>query len=227
MIDQLTLNIRLQDETDFDNYFAGDNEEVVIALREMILSEKPGCIYIAGNKGVGKSHLLQACCQFAASFGLQSFYLPIEVGLSTLILEDLETFSLVCFDDVDKIVGNRNWEEAIFHFFNRSLQHRSHILFASETLPKQLQFILPDLASRLASALTYFLKPLTDSQKVEMLQLRARIRGFEINKEVVQYLLNHYPREMNSLLELFEQLDQASLKAKHKLTVPFVKSVLT
>jgi DnaA family protein len=226
MLDQLTLGIRLQDEANFDSYFAGENQEVVAILKEFVDRSSWPCIYIAGNKGAGKSHLLQASSQLGSSLGLQTFYLPMKEDLSPQILEDLDVFSLVCLDNLEIVAGNLIWEEAIFHFFNRALQSKTRLLFAGEKLPRALSFLMPDLSSRLASGITYFLKPLNDNDKLQLLKLRARIRGFELNDDVGQYLLNHYPRDMCALLELFELLDQASLAAQHRLTIPFVKSVL-
>jgi DnaA family protein len=44
--------------------------------------------------------------------------------------------------------------------------------------------------------------------------------------ETASYLLRRLPRDMPALFDLLDQLDEASLAAQRKLTVPFVKSVL-
>ncbi len=226
MINQLALSIRLQDEATFDNFFLGDNEEVVTTLKRNVLTVDPICIFLAGGRGFGKSHLLQASCQHACTHNISSFYLPIEMGLSPIVLENLDDFSLICIDNLEAIAGDQYWEEALFHFFNRSVMNRSRLFFASEKLPMQAPFSLVDLVSRLASGITYCLKSLSDDQKIEAMQQRAQNRGFMLSRDVGQYLLNHYPRNMSDLFDLFEKLDRASLRARHKLTVPFVKAVL-
>lgn len=224
LLDQLTLGIRLLDEATFDNFFLGDNTEVVAAIKALADTARWGFIYIYGNVGVGKSHLLQACCQ-CVSPQQSAFYLPLGPEFSPAILENLDQYSLVCIDDIETYAGNRVWEEALFHFYNRAIQNQTRLLVAGISLVKQLPFLLPDLASRLSSGLTYILKELTDSQKLAALQLRAAKRGFNLSEEVGCYLLNHYPRDMSALFKLLEQLDQASLEANHRVTVPFVKQI--
>ncbi len=226
MLDQLTLGIRLHDEANFDSFFVGDNEELVSTLKSFAAHSAWNYIYLSGNSSVGKSHLLQACCQSALTLQYSAFYLPLGKEFSPLILEDLASISLVCIDNIDIIAGMKEWEEALFHLFNQSLQNKTRLIIAGKYLPGQCALSLPDLASRLVSGLTYRVKPLTDEQKLCALQLRAYLRGFELSLEVGQYLLNHCSRQMTTLLELLERLDLASFEAQHRLTIPFVKSVL-
>ena len=50
--------------------------------------------------------------------------------------------------------------------------------------------------------------------------------GFEISAQAGRFLLTHYDRDLASLWALLEKLDQASLAAKRKLTIPFLKKIL-
>ena len=72
----------------------------------------------------------------------------------------------------------------------------------------------------------YQLKSLDDHQRLRALQLRAQQRGCEMPDETGRYLMRRLPRDMPVLFDLLDQLDEASLVAQRKLTVPFVKSVL-
>jgi DnaA-homolog protein len=228
MQDQLILSIRLRDDVTFNNFYEGDNQEVVHFLRTTLATFCPfNYIFLYGSQEVGKSHLLQACCHYASSCRLTPFYLPLNHELSPLILEDLDHYSVICIDNIELIAGQSNWEEAIFHFYNDVIAQKRKLIIAGAKLPSRLGIVLPDLASRLASGVTFRIKPLSDRQKLVALQRRATIRGFDLPDEVGCYLLNHYPRNMMALFELLEILDIASLKAQQqRLTIPFVKSVL-
>ena len=70
------------------------------------------------------------------------------------------------------------------------------------------------------------LRGLDDQGKAEALRLQARQRGMDMPEEVAGYLLRRSPRDMTALFALLDMLDQASLAAQRKLTVPFVKEVL-
>ena len=76
------------------------------------------------------------------------------------------------------------------------------------------------------AALVIALHPLTDEGRLEALKLRAECRGFELPGKTGRYLLNHYRRDMASLCAMLDRLDRASLAARRRLTVPFVKTIL-
>jgi DnaA family protein len=87
-------------------------------------------------------------------------------------------------------------------------------------------FQLPDLLSRLGSGPVYRINELDDQGKQSALQLHARNRGFDMPDDVANYLLKHCPRDMVSLFKILDQLDEASLSAQRKLTIPFVSTLL-
>jgi len=65
-----------------------------------------------------------------------------------------------------------------------------------------------------------------DKEKQHALQQRAKKRSLDLGDDVVNYLLKHSTRDMNSLFILFEKLDKASMVEKRKLTIPIIKSYL-
>ena len=85
---------------------------------------------------------------------------------------------------------------------------------------------LPDLSSRLAWGVVFQLQNLDDQDKQQMLQLRAALRGLQLPDEVARYILSRGARGMGELFTALERLDQASLQAQHRLTIPFVKRVM-
>lgn len=225
---QLPLSLKLRDDAIFDNFFIGGNAQVVETLKSFALGYSEQFIYCYGAKGVGRTHLLQACCHACNENDHTAFYLPLAnfKQLSPEIFDGLETQAIICLDDVDAITGDRVWEEALFHFYNRARDQQVSLLFSARCAPQLLRCTLPDLQSRLRFGLSLEIMPLTDVEKIKALQLRADIRGFHLSDDVSNYLIHHYSRNMRDLFEVFEKLDQASLAAKRKLTIPFVKSVI-
>lgn len=209
---QLTLGIQLRDDATFENFFPGDNQELLSTLRGLILQQTESFIYLWGNSGSGRSHLLQACCHLADAQGFSSIYLTLpNRKLAPQILEGLENLYLICIDNVNNITNDTNdlsWEEALFHCYNRMLHTNTRLIVTADTPPKLLNLQLPDLHSRLNAGVIFQVKPLTDEQKLAALQLRAKMRGFTLSHDVSQFLLNHYPRDMSVLFSALEKLDQ-------------------
>lgn len=225
---QLALNLCLKDAASFTNFFIGANKQLVDVLRNLYVNNESLFVYFWGKTGVGKSHLLSALCQLFSDHGFIAAYLPLEDAqqLDPQMLEDLEKMDVLCIDDLNLIAGNSVWEEAIFHCFNKVVVSRKQIVITANVVPQALQLIIPDLKSRMTGGLIFEVKELNDVEKIESLKLRAKLRGLELSDGAAQYLLNHYPRDPESLFKALDQLDKEALVSQRRLTVPFIKDVL-
>lgn len=228
MITQLPLNIQLRDNASFASFYVGDNLQTVKALTDLSSGLAEPFLYLWGPEGSGKTHLLQATCNAANEMNVASVYLPLQQWqtLSPLLLQDLEKVPLVCLDNVEAIVGNAIWEEALFHAFNKMKATQTRLVVAAEFSPLTLPLQLLDLKSRLAWGVTYQLHRLNDEQKLQALILRAEGRGLTLNDTVGRFILSRSSRDMNQLFKTLEMLDEASLAEQRRLTIPFVKHIL-
>ncbi len=221
---QLALGIRLHDGARFENFLPGAN---AAAVHEVAEGMEP-FVYLWGADASGRSHLLQAACHAAAGEQRPAAYLPL-AGPDPLVpevLEGLEGMALVALDDLHAVAGERSWELALFHFYNRAREAGCRVLVAADVPPAELPITLPDLSSRFGWGPTWRLQPLDDEAKCQALQMRARGRGLEMPDEVARYLLRHTSRDLHALFETLEQLDKASLAAQRRLTIPFVREQL-
>lgn len=225
---QLALGLTLKDEATFENFYTTRNGEVIAELKKMISGGDERVVYICGARGQGRSHLLQAACHYAHQHQMSSAYLPLAdlISLTPEVLNGFELLSLVCIDDLHRIAGQPQWEETIFHLYNRIYDSGGKIIIAANDLPKSIHLELPDLTSRLSWGMTFQLHSLTDAEKLSILTLRAKHRGISLSEEVGKYLLTHCPRNMGTLFAALDVLDKASLAAQRRLTIPFVKEVL-
>lgn len=228
MADQLTLGVQLKDNASFANYYPGDNQEALQGLAVLARQPQPGFVFLWGAAGSGKSHLLQALCHEVGAIDVPVVYLPLSDAplISPKMLQGLEAMALICLDDIHTICGDAEWEEALFHLYNRIHERGGRLVVTANVKPSELSLRLADLKSRLSHGLLYHLTCLDDRQKGYALQQRATFRGFALPEEVVAYLLRRCPRNMGELFELFDRLDQASLAAKRKMTIPFVRQFL-
>lgn len=228
MLPQLALDMRLDPGTTFSSYFAGANGEAVDAVKALAEGCGETVLFLYGSRGLGKSHLLQAACRLVADRGERVAYLPLAeaVRWPSAMVEGLEAMSLVALDDVDAVAGSPEWEEALFHLFNRLRATEHRLLLAAPHRPADLGLSLSDLVSRLQWGLVLRLQDHDDAQKMASLHFHAQLRGLELPEETGRYLLAHYPRELPFLFRLLDRLDQASLMAQRRLTVPFVRQIL-
>lgn len=228
MSHQLPLRLQLRAHVSFASYHHGPNAQAVAALQRCVHGQGERVLYLWGPSGVGRTHLLEAACAEATAQGEASSYLPMAqlAALGPAILVGLEALPLVCVDDLQSVAGQATWEEALFHLYNRILESGAGLVLAADATPHGLGLLLPDLVSRLGSALILQLHPLDDAAKVEALSVAARERGMVLGDGVARFLLRRHSRDMHSLIAALDRLDQASLAAQHRLTIPFVKTAL-
>jgi len=223
---QLALGVRLRAEAVFESFSPGRNTEILAALR----GPDTLPLWLWGARGAGKTHLLQAVCADASAgpAGETAAYFPLDrgSGLPPEALVGFETCRVLCLDDVDAVAGDPAWEQALFRLFNDSAELHTRLIFAAHAAPRQLQWTLNDWRSRAAACVVYQLHELDDTGRVEALRLRAAQRGLQLPPETADYLLRRMPRDLASLFEVLDQLDEASLVAQRRLTVPFIRDAL-
>jgi DnaA family protein len=218
---QLALGVRLRADAVFDSFAPGENTELLTALR----SSAAAPLWLWGGRATGKTHLLQAVC---ARTGDTAAYFPLDrsLALPPEALAGFERTQVLCVDDVDAVAGDQAWEEALFRLFNEAADLRTRLIFAASVAPRQAAWVLEDWRSRAASCVVYQLRELDDAGRVEALRLRAAARGLQLPYETSEYLLKRMPRDLPSLLQILDALDEASLVQQRRLTIPFIRDEL-
>lgn len=221
----MALPLKLQDHAVFESFWPVGNDAVVAFL--VALAEHrsgPGC-WIWGATSTGKTHLLQALCERT---GDMAVYMPASSITDTgaEILEGLARRQFVCLDDVDLCAGDPDIELALFELYNQVADNQGMIIAAATTTQRASGFQLPDLQSRFALLPAFRLCELADNDRKKALQLRANHRGLELPEETANFLLSRSKRDMASLYTLLDKLDSAALRAKRRLTIPFVREVI-
>ncbi|MBU3903845.1 MAG: DnaA regulatory inactivator Hda [Gammaproteobacteria bacterium] len=210
---QMLLGIAPEWGPTLDNFVAGRNVELLAALRQAAAgAAEVRAVYLWGEKGSGKSHLLQAMVAQAA--GQSAHYaeraVPEEAGV--VAVDDAEAL-----DDAAQI--------ALFELYNRMREQGGLLLVSGTQAPAHLS-LRDDLRTRLGWGLVYQVHALSDEEKAEALRQHAGARGFELPHEVTQYLLRHGRRDLPSLLQVLDALDEHCLRLKRVATVPLLKEVM-
>ncbi len=227
MIEQLALGVTLRDEATLDNFYVAESNQLLWSHLQSAIEGKESFVFLWGAPSSGKTHLLQACCHAWPERVQAACYLPLDLAtLEPDVLHSLENIPLVCLDNIERVMGNAEWEEALFHFYNRAKEARTVLIVASRFPPRQLPCSLADLQSRLSSGLTCALMSLSDDEKITVLTLRAKHLGLTLSSEVALFLMRRYSQDLAHLCDLLVYLDRSTLAAQRKLTIRFVKTVL-
>lgn len=225
---QLPLGMRWRDASTFASFVHGASNAMLIEQLQNIANGNVVALWLWGQSGSGRTHLLQASCAHAGQAGRRAAYFPLRErdAFGAEALSGCEELDLVCLDDADVLAGDAAWERALFNLYNGLQERGGHLVLAGTQPPTAIAWGLADLKSRLAAGLVLHLQPLDESGRAEVLRLRARNRGLELPDETAAFLLRHYPRDLHSLCALLDTLDAASLAAQRRLTIPFIKSAI-
>ena len=228
MSGQLPLALRWPAHQRFETFNAGSNEAALGQLSAVVRAVESPWLYLAGPSGSGRTHLLIAACAAANDNGHSAQYLP----LSTLRAPRADAIrgfggsDLLAIDDVDSIVGDAGAEHALFDLYNRCRAERATLLFAARAAPAQLGLGLPDLVSRLSACTQIALKPLDEVERRKLLYERGLARGIELDDNALDWLFTRRKRDLNSLFDLLDRIDTASLAAQRRVTIPFLRGLL-
>jgi len=207
---QLLLDIQPPATPTFENFVVGRNAEAIHSLNLANSSQNDDTairfIYIWGDSGSGKTHLMAAC--------------------------QAENTQAICVDDVQLLDNAAQIE--LFNTYNQIRDNNAHL--NSDTLPRALivaghaappqMGLRDDLATRLAWGLTYQLQPLTDEEKALALLSHAHARGMRLPVEVIDYCLKYLRRDLPTLIATINALDEWSLTTKKPVTVPMLRQLL-
>ncbi|MGD2083467.1 MAG: DnaA regulatory inactivator Hda [Chromatiales bacterium] len=222
---QLPLRLPLDERADFEGFLPGPNAEPLALLQGFAARADEPFVYLWGPPGSGKSHLLQAVCHRAHREGATPSYLPLGevLALGPDILEDMDRLDMVCIDDVERAAGTPEWERALFRLYNGLRDRGGRLLVSAERAPVALDLTLPDLRSRLSWGLVLRIAPLDDADKERLLMLSAARRGLDLSPEAARYLVSRNRRDLPALLGALDRLDELSLAARRRLTIPFIR----
>ena len=222
--DSKFFNTKLKEEYTFDNFVTGkSNRDAEAAARAVCYY--PGQynpLFIFGNSGLGKTHLLHAIGNFIHENNpeLRVLYIYSEDLVTLLInamttktVEELKdkilTYDFLLIDDIQRLKQSTS-QEIFFNIYNKLMNENKQIVITSDIHPTELKGIENRLISRFNSGLSVPIgSPEFETAKAI---LRKKMEGRQndnimINEEVLDFLATRFSSDVRklegSLNELF------------------------
>jgi DnaA-homolog protein len=225
---QIALDIALSPAPALANFLPGPNGAALEHLRLWVgegnsssaAMRSPVPTYLWGESASGKSYLLKAVREALRDQGGEVGWLDASVHEPpefnphwvAVMLDDVQNYSAV-------------QQHAAFNYFVNAQTEQRWILAAGSLPPADLQ-MRDDLRTRLGWGHVFALQVLTEAERRAVLRREADARGIFLSDEVMDFILARFSRDLNSLMQLLQQLDGYSLATKRAITVPLVKSML-
>ncbi len=223
---QLTFPLEQRVLNRFENFHTGANVELISRLKGLAGDGGDLGLWLTGEPGSGRSHLLEATCQAAEQAGRRALYLPFrELPRDPQVLESLSA-DLLALDDVGAWLGERELEAALLGFYQEQIQVGGQWLSSSTETAQQAEFALPDLASRLRALAGFRVQAPDDDGLRSILSEAALRQGLVLSNSVLDYWLHRAARSLPGLMAQLKALDDRALAEQRRVTIPLMKEVL-
>ena len=198
---EITSN--LKEEFTFDQFVVGTSNKVAQAA-SLAVSINPGesfnPLFIYGNSGLGKTHLLNAIGNNVKKYRPSStvLYIPcldfVDDYINNIINNRIDAFNekyrsvdVLLVDDIQWLAGKEKSHEVFFQIFNRMILQKKQIVITSDRMPQDIAGLEQRLVSRFNSGLSVGI----DSPEFETAYAILRDLGFkeenlqEVYKELI------------------------------------------
>jgi DnaA-homolog protein len=216
---QMLLDLKPEQPPTLENFVIGANAELLERLRGLGSTGSFEALYLWGDPGCGKSHLLAATAASAHSRRPVVHLPAAEAGVEL----PLAPGTLLIIDDIQQLGAEA--QVALFRAFNAARFLGLALLLAGNEPPLRLG-LREDLRTRIGQTLIYEIQSLSDDEKSAALRRHAIERGMLMDPGVVHYLLRHGRRDLPSLMAMLNSLDRASLEQKRPPTLPLLRELM-
>ena len=188
----------------FDNFIVGSSNQLACAVAKAV-AEEPGTkinpLFIYGDSGLGKTHLLHAIGNYINenNQSLNAVYVTTDKFTNDFI-DSLQTHTTAKFrelyrkadvliiDDIQAIIKRPQVQEQFFNLFNELHQNGKQIVLTSDKQPKELNPLEERLRSRFEWGMLADIGAPDVETKIAILNKKAQIERFNVSREVIEYI---------------------------------------
>ena len=213
-MNQLIFDFARSDYPGFDKFLGTANRELIYVLQQA----QDQFVYVWGQRGSGKSHLLKAWVAQAREQGHHAVYIDAETAP---LDETALSAEYLAVDGADRLQADE--QALLFEIFNRFRNGaRGRLLLSADVPPQQLT-VREDLRTRMGYCLVYDIKPLSDEEKIDALVGMAGARQLALEPEIFRYLLTYWRRDMDSLVQMLDSLCHYAATTRRRITLPLLE----
>lgn len=204
----------------FNNFIVGPSNKFAYTA-SMRVAETPGSVFnplfIYGNSGLGKTHLLNAIIEklksnnpdanivYTTSENLTNeLYFAIQTKTTYDLHQKYRTCDALLIDDIQMIAGKTQTEEEVFHTFDTLIKAGKQIVLTSDKPPSAIPKIEDRLKTRFESGLLCDIQPPDFETRVAIIKDKANYLNFQIPDNVCVFVAENIKgnvRQMGSAVK--------------------------
>jgi DnaA regulatory inactivator Hda len=219
MAQQLGFDLPVRTALGREDFFVSPANAVAVAMIEGWQGWPSRKLLLIGPTGSGKTHLAHVWAQasgarIAAARDLADADIPALAQTP------------VAVEDADRIAGDADAEEALFHLHNLVLAEGHSLLLTAARAPQHWGLTLPDLQSRMQGTQSATLSAPDDRLLGAVLLKLFADRQLAPSPEALNYLVKHMTRDFATARAVVAEMDRTALADRRKLTLALAREVL-
>ena len=226
----------------FDRFIVGNSNKFAHAAA-VAVAEKPGVTYnplfIYGNSGLGKTHLLLAIGQEihekdpskkiayvkGDEFTIQ-LVRAIKDGTGEEFRTKYRNVDLFLVDDIQFIAGKQQTQNEFFHTFNNIYEAKHQIVITSDRPPMEMSLLDDRLRTRFEGGLMADIQPPDLETRMAIIRNKAAQLGLLLSDEAVEYIAENIPANIRQLEGVIKRLTAYKEILDDVITIDSVKRAI-
>jgi len=206
---------RLNHKYSFDNFVIGGSNRFAHAAA-VAVAEAPAKSYnplfIYGESGLGKTHLLHAIGHYAESLypGIRVRYVSSEEftndfinsianNRASVFQSRYREIDILLIDDIQFLQGKDSTQEAFFHTFNTLHDHNKQVVITSDLAPKQLTGFEDRMRSRFEWGLITDVQAPDLETRIAILRKKAQSEKLQVGNDILEYMASKVSSNIREL----------------------------
>ena len=169
-------------------------------------------LYIYGNPGLGKTHLLSAVRHeinknnpelniifIASDIFINDFINSIKFDKTFAFKKKYRNADVLLVDDVQFFSGRKECQQELFNTFNELHGSNKQIIFTSDRTPKEINDLDQRLQSRLEWGLMADIAPPEFETRLAIIERKAKLMGLEMNINIMEIIADKLKNNIRQL----------------------------
>lgn len=238
-----TPHTTLNPKYTFDNFIVGSSNDLAYTACQTVAKipgEKYNPLFLYGGVGLGKTHLMQAVgneilknnpdkvVRYISSATFVNDFIDSIRFKKKGFADKYRNVDVLVVDDIQFIASKEKTQEEFFHTFNALHQANKQIIISSDKPPRSIPTLTERLRSRFEWGMAIDIQLPDFETRCAILESKASQVGFDLDREVVEYISNAIKtnvRELEGVLnQLLANAELRGLTPDLQMAEAFIKS---
>ncbi len=227
----------------FKNFVNGSNSDIAyaaaVAVGDNVFENKYNPLFICGDVGLGKTHLIQAIGIRAKSLSsnLKVQYTNSERFTNEVIngirFRNIQTvrnkyrnIDLLLIDDIQFLEKKESTQEEFFHIFNELIQGKKQIIITADRYPREIKDLQERLVNRFNSGMVARIGRPDFETRVAIIRNRVEQMQVPLNEEIINFIASSVKSNVRDILGILIHLEASWSLLGQDISIDATKRVL-